>query len=403
MNKKDIKFKNADGKELSGVLELPLNETPTNFAIFAHCFTCNKNFHAPMNISRTLASHGYGVLRFDFTGLGDSEGDFEDTNFSGNVEDLISAAKYLEENYHAPTIMIGHSLGGAAALFASKQLESIRCMVTINAPSNLTHVKSHFKSNMEEIEEQGYAEVNIGGRNFRIKQQFVKDLNDNEDATALQEIRKALLILHSPQDTIVSINHAEDLYRSAWHPKSFVSLDGADHMLSDKADSQYTGNLIATWAARYIASEEKEELSTDHEVVANLGEHGYTTQIITGNHSFIADEPKKVGGADLGPTPYELVSAGLAACTSMTIQMYARRKNWSIQNVETHVSYSKKHADDCENCEDPGTKIDTFEREIAIKGELDEKQLKRVMEIADKCPVHKTLSTTGKINSKLRD
>jgi len=401
MNKLNISFKNADGKELKGVLELPLNETPTNFAIFAHCFTCNKNFHAPTNISRTLASHGYGVLRFDFTGLGDSEGDFADTNFSGNVEDLVYAAKYLvHDNFSFKSIYFSIRL---SALFASKQLDSIKCMVTINAPSNLTHVQSHFKSSMDEIKEQGYAEVKIGGRQFKIKEQFVKDLENNKDATALKEIRKALLILHSPQDTIVSIDHAEDLYKAAWHPKSFMSLDGADHMLSDKEDSLYTGNIIATWASRYMESRDHEDINTKHQVVANLGETGYTTQIKSGNHTFLADEPLKFGGANLGPTPYELVSAGLAACTSMTIQMYARRKNWSIKNVETHVSYSKKHAEDCEKCEESNAKIDTFEREIIVHGDLDQKQLKRIMEIADKCPVHKTLSSSGTINSKLKE
>lgn len=403
MKKIDVSFKNAEGQELKGVLDLPLNETPDKFAIFAHCFTCNKNFHAPSNISRSLASQGYGVLRFDFTGLGDSEGSFEDTNFSGNVEDLISAAEFLKENYHSPSMIIGHSLGGAAALFASKEIESIKCMVTINAPSNLSHVKKHFESSMEEIEEQGFANIKIGGRGFRIKKHFVDDLDKNENATALQEIKKALLIIHSPQDKIVSIEHAEELYRSAWHPKSFVSLDGADHMLSDRKDSEYTGNLIAAWASRYIESTNIEELSTDHEVVANLGKEGFTTQIKAGNHNLVADEPPKVGGSDLGPTPYELVSAGLAACTSMTIQMYARRKKWEIDNVETHVSYSKKHAEDCENCETSDARIDTFEREISLKGDLDEKKIKRLLEIADKCPVHKTLSTTGSIHTKLRE
>ena len=403
MKKIDVSFKNAEGQELKGVLELPLNASPENFAIFAHCFTCNKNFHAPSNISRSLASQGYGLLRFDFTGLGDSEGEFENTNFSGNVEDLISAAEFLKENYNSPSMIIGHSLGGAAALFASKEIESIKCMVTINAPSNLSHVKKHFESSMEEIEEQGFANIKIGGRGFRIKKHFVEDLDKNDNATALQDIKKALLIIHSPQDNIVSIDHAEELYRSAWHPKSFVSLDGADHMLSDRKDSEYTGNLIAAWASRYIETAKIEELSTDHEVVANLGKEGFTTQIKAGNHNLVADEPPKVGGSDLGPTPYELVSAGLAACTSMTIQMYARRKKWEIDNVETHVSYSKKHSEDCENCETSDSRIDIFEREIALKGDLDEKKIKRLLEIADKCPVHKTLSTTGTINTKIKE
>ena len=402
MKKLDVSFTNSDKKELKGVLELPTNSKPENFILFAHCFTCNKNFHAPTNISKTLASKGYGVLRFDFTGLGESEGDFEDSNFSGNVEDLIAAANFLKNEYSAPTIIIGHSLGGAAALFAAKKIDSIKALVTINAPSNLSHVKKHFKSSMDQIEKEGHADIKIGGRSFKIKRQFVEDLKNNEDGAALKDIRKSLLIMHSPQDNIVSIEHAEELYKAAWHPKSYVSLDGADHMLSDKADAEYAGNVIAAWASKYVEQTEVEELETDHEVMANLGADGYTTQIIAGKHHFVADEPLKAGGSNLGPNPYELVSSGLAACTSMTIQMYARRKEWQVDNVETHVNYSKKHADDCENCEDEKAKIDSFDREISIKGNLDDKQIDRLMQIANKCPVHKTLSSKAQIITKLK-
>jgi len=403
MQKLEVSFKNSDSKELKGVLELPTNTQPANFILFAHCFTCNKNFHAPSNISKSLASKGYGILRFDFTGLGDSEGEFENTNFSSNVDDLLAAAEFLKKEYQAPSMIIGHSLGGAAALFASKELESVKCMVTINAPSNLSHVQKHFESSLDEIEKEGFANIKIGGRSFKIKKQFINDLKKNQDASALKDIRKSLLIMHSPQDEIVSIDHAEELYKAAWHPKSFVSLDGADHMLSTKADSEYVGTVISAWASKYIKEPKTPDLETDHEVMANLGASGFTTQIIAGNHHLIADEPIKVGGSDLGPNPYELVSSGLAACTSMTIQMYARRKEWEIRNVETHVSYSKKHAEDCENCENDMAKIDSFEREISIKGDLDEKQLKRLMEIADKCPVHKTLSSRAQIITKLID
>ncbi|MGA8855479.1 MAG: alpha/beta fold hydrolase [Christiangramia sp.] len=403
MHRINVSFKNSESKILKGVLELPTNNKPQNFALFAHCFTCNKNFHAPSNISKSLASKGYGVLRFDFTGLGDSEGEFEDTNFSGNIQDLIDAAEFLKKEYNAPTLMIGHSLGGAATLFAAKKIDSIKCIVTINAPSNLSHVQKHFESSSEEILNDGFANVKIGGRSFKIKKQFIDDLEKNQDASALKDIRKSLLIMHSPQDEIVSINHAEELYKSAHHPKSFISLDGSDHMLSEKSDSEYAGNVIAAWATKYIKEPETELLDTDHEVMANLGKEGFTTQLIAGKHHFIADEPEDFGGSDLGPTPYELVSSGLAACTSMTIQMYARRKKWKVNNVETHVSYSKKHANDCENCEDEKSKIDSFEREIVIKGDLDEKQINRLLQIANKCPVHKTLSTEGQITTKLKN
>ena len=402
MQKIDVSFKNSDSKTLTGVIELPFNQNPENFVLFAHCFTCNKNFHAPSNISKSLASKGYGVLRFDFTGLGDSEGDFEDTSFSGNVDDLVAAADFLKREYNAPALIVGHSLGGAAALFASSKIESVKAVVTINAPSNLTHVQKHFESSLSEIEKEGSANIKIGGRSFKIKKHFVDDLENNKDAEAFKEIRKPLLIMHSPQDEIVSINHAEELYRAAWHPKSFISLDGADHMLSDKSESEYAGSVIAAWASNYIKETEVPELETDHEVMANLGQEGYTTQIVAGRHHYLADEPVKAGGSDLGPNPYELVSSGLAACTSMTIQMYARRKKWKVDNVETHVNYSKKHADDCENCENDMAKIDSFDREISLKGDLDEKQIKRLMEIADKCPVHKTLSSKAQIKTKLR-
>lgn len=403
MQKIKVSFKNSDSQVLKGILELPGNKKPEKFALFAHCFTCNKNFHAPSNISRSLASQGYGVLRFDFTGLGESEGDFANTDFSGNIEDLISAAQFLEKEYSAPDLLVGHSLGGAAVLFASKKMPSVKCVVTINAPSNLEHVQKHFRSSLEEINEEGHASVKIGGRSFKIKKQFIEDLEKNKDLTVLKDIKKSLLILHSPQDSIVSIEHAEELYRAAWHPKSFISLNGADHMLSNDEDSEYAARVISAWASKYIEEPEQPELTTDHEVMANLGPEGYTTQMIVGKHHLVADEPQSMGGNDLGPNPYELVSSGLAACTSMTLQMYARRKGWPLKNVETHVSYSKKHARDCENCEEETAKIDHFEREIIIEGKLDEKQVNKLLQIADKCPVHKTLEAKARIDTRLND
>lgn len=402
MKRIKVAFKNSDGQELRGVIELPTSQHPHNFAIFAHCFTCNKNFHAPREISRSLASRGFGVLRFDFTGLGDSDGAFENTNFSSNVEDLLSAAAFLKTNYKAPALLIGHSLGGAAALFAAKSIESIKCVSLINAPSSLSHVQKHFGRSMDEIREKGFAEVKIGLRDFRLKKQFVDDLEQNEGNSALKDINIPLLIMHSPIDQIVSIKHAEKLYHAAKHPKSFVSLYQADHLLSEKKDSQYVGKLIAAWASTYLENPKPPELKTDHEVMANLGKEGYTTQLIAGKHHFVADEPESFGGNDFGPNPYELVSGGLAACTSMTIQMYARRKNWDLENVETHVSHSKKHQSDCEDCENETARIDHFDREITLTGALDEKQVKRLLEIADKCPVHKTLSAKASIRTKLR-
>lgn len=403
MKRIKVAFQNSEGQELKGVVELPTNKQPENFAIFAHCFTCNKNFHAPLEISRSLASQGFGVLRFDFTGLGESEGDFENTNFSSNVDDILSAAQFLEKNYQAPKLLIGHSLGGAAALFAAKKVKSTKCVSLINSPSSLSHVQKHFSSNLEDIRNKGYAEVKIGLRNFRLKKQFVDDLETNEDDKALKEINIPLLILHSPQDGIVSIKHAEKLYNSAKHPKSFVSLDNADHLLSDKKHSAYTARLIAAWSSTFLPSNKQPDLKTDHEVMANLGKEGYTTHLIAGKHHFVADEPESFGGNDFGPNPYEFISAGLAACTSMTIQMYARRKEWRLENVETHVSHSKKHQNDCEDCENEQSRIDHFEREITFTGELEDSQIDRLLEIADKCPVHRTLSAKAAISTKLKN
>lgn len=404
MNYKKVSFQNFEDLELSGYLELPLNRQPHSFVLFAHCFTCNKNYFAVKNIARALSSKGYGVLRFDFAGLGESDGDFSNTTFSGNVEDLLSAANYLEKEYKAPSLLIGHSLGGAAVIFAAAQLPNVKAVVTIGAPSSPVHVKHLLRSNLAEIKEKGVAQVNLGGRNFSIKKGFLDDINKQNLGDFASSLNKAFLFMHSPQDRVVEVSNAEDLYRSVKHPKSFVSLDGADHLLTNKADSRYAGEVISSWASRYLElpeEEKKEELITQHEVVANLGKDGFTTQLRAGKHYFTADEPESFGGEDLGPSPYDYISAALAACTSMTIQMYVRRKNWPLENVETHVNHSKSHARDCENCESPSAKIDVFEREIVLKGNLDEKQQQRVLQIADRCPVHRTLINMVEITTRL--
>jgi len=403
MSTSKITFKNKEGLDLKGSIELPENRIAHNFVLFAHCFTCNKNFLAVKNISRALTAKGFGVLRFDFTGLGESEGEFSDSNFSGNVEDLVCAAGYLEENFKAPSLLIGHSLGGAAVLFASTLLDSVTAVATIGAPSHIGHVKNLLKNDVADINKNGIAEVNIGGRNFNIKKQFLDDLENNDLPDIISNLEKSLLILHSPQDTIVGINNAEEIYVAARHPKSFISLDGADHLLTNKIDSNYVGDVIGTWANRYLEIPDEAELKTKLDVIAYLGPEGFTTQIKAGRHNFIADEPENVGGNDFGPNPYEYVSAGLAACTSMTIQMYAKRKGWVVDSVETHVNYGKEHALDCEKCEELGSKIDTFKRELIIEGDLDEKQRKRLLEIAKKCPVHKTLHSESQIITTLVD
>ncbi|WP_299313564.1 bifunctional alpha/beta hydrolase/OsmC family protein [uncultured Aquimarina sp.] len=402
MSLSKITFTNAEGQTLSGRLELPADQHPHNFALFAHCFTCNKNLGAVRNISRALTSQGFGVLRFDFTGLGESEGDFADTNFSGNVEDLIAAADFLAQEYQTPSLLIGHSLGGAAAIFAAAEINSIKAVATVGAPSDPTHVQHLLRSGLEEIEANGKAVVNLSGRDFTIKKQFLDDLENKSLPTVAKNLNKALLVMHSPQDTTVGIRNAEEIYHAAKHPKSFVTLDGADHLLMKKEDSIYTGKVIAGWSSRYVDIPEETRLKSQHHVVATLGnDEGYTTQMKVGNHYMVADEPESVGGHDFGPSPYELVSAGLSACTAMTIKMYVARKDWDLQNVEVHTSYDKKHMEDCENCENPSAKIDTFEREIKLEGNLDEKQITRILQIADKCPVHKTLHSETQVITKL--
>ncbi len=393
-----VTFKNKNGSILSGKLELPAHRFAHNFVLFAHCFTCTKNLSAVKNISNSLSSQGFGVLRFDFAGLGESEGEFEDTNFSGNVEDLVAASDYLKENYSAPTLIVGHSLGGSASILAASRIDSIRVVATIGAPYHPSHVKKLIQNSLEEINTNGKAIVNIGGSDFTIKKQFVNDIESNSLSTTVSSLGRALLVLHSPQDNIVGINNAEELYRSAKHPKSFVSLDGADHLLSRKEDSKYVGNVIVGWASRYLEIPEESVLKSTHHVVAKLDDlKEFTTQLKVGKHYMVADEPERVGGNDFGPTPYGYITAGLSSCTAMTIKMYVARKGWDLKSVEVHTSYDKSHKEDCENCENPTAKIDTFRKEVKLEGNLSEEQRKRIMQIADKCPVHRTFLSETQI------
>ncbi|MFK7807685.1 MAG: alpha/beta fold hydrolase [Saprospiraceae bacterium] len=401
MRSKKVTFVNANGYTLAARLELPANSVPHNYAIFAHVFTGNKSLSAVRHISRALTVSGIAVLRFDFTGLGESEGDFADTNFTSNVEDLLAAARFLEEHYKAPSIIVGHSLGGAASIFAANKMESINAVVTIGAPSEPEHVVHLLESKLEDIEQNGFAKVNIGGREFMIKKQFLDDLKSKDMFNVLNNLRKALLVMHSPQDKVVEIDNAAHIYSAAYHPKSFVTLDGADHMLTDKRSAAYAGNTIATWVSRYIELPEKDELTTDKQVVARLGEEKFTTEILAGSHGLIADEPESVGGDDFGPSPYELLSASLAACTVMTLQMYARRKKWDLKEVHVHINHHKKYMEDCENCDKPTSKIDHFEKCLEFEGDLSEEQINRLVEIASRCPVHRTLMADIKIETSV--
>ncbi|MBL6449916.1 alpha/beta fold hydrolase [Fulvivirga sp. 29W222] len=401
MNSKQVHFENNKGQRLSARIELPVSGKPVAYAIFAHCFTCSKNLSAVVNISRALTSNRIAVLRFDFTGLGESEGEFSETNFSSNVSDLNTAAEHLSANYQAPTIMIGHSLGGAAVLASATSIDSIKAVITIGAPADPIHLKKLFKESIKEIKAKGEATVSIGGRDFKIKNQLLNDLQHADTHNNIGQLKKALLIMHSPQDTVVSIDNAQKIYKKAHHPKSFITLDGADHLMSRKEDSIYAGNVIATWASRYIDISREEPLSTDKQVVCQTGDDGFTTQIQAGDHPLLADEPTSVGGSNLGPTPYDLLMAGLGACTSMTLRMYADRKKWPLEEVRIHLQHSKVHQLDCEGCDDGSAKLDQVTREIELFGDLTKEQQERLMEIADKCPVHKTLHAGVQVKTSL--
>lgn len=400
---KKVSFQNAQGQTLKGRLEFPLTQKPEAFAIFAHVFTGNKNLIGAKHISRSLTMSGLAVLRFDFTGLGESEGDFSDTNFSSNVSDIKAAAKFLEENYQAPKVIVGQSLGGAASIFAADEIESVNAVATIGAPSEPEHVTHLLGCKIEDIEDDGEAEVEIGGRKFTIKRQFLDDLRKNNMYEKIKSFRKAILILHSPQDEIVEIENAAKIYHAAFHPKSFVTLDAADHMLSNKRDAFYSGQVISSWVKRYLDTPTKEVLKTDKQVIAMLGDEGYTTEIMAGKHAILADESENLGGNDFGPSPYELLNASLGACTAMTLQMYARRKGWDLQEVKVHLDFSRSYREDCEACSSEERRIEEFDKIVELKGNLDDTQKQRLIEIANKCPIHRTLAGSPNFNTILRE
>ncbi len=403
MRSEKVEFVNVNGYKLSAKLELPADQHPHSYALFAHVFTGNKNLTATRHISRALTLDGIAVLRFDFTGLGESEGDFADTTFSSNVEDLMAAAQFLKDNYEAPKIMIGHSLGGAAAIFAASRLESIQAVATIGTPSEPEHVSHLLEDSLEKIEQDGKAKVSVGGRMFTIKKEFLDDIRSKNMFKLLKELRKPILILHSPQDTVVEIDNAAQIYHASHHPKSFVTLDGADHMLSNKTDAAYAGSLIASWVMRYLDLPKKEILKTERQVVAKLGEIGFTTEIMAGNHGLLADESEQVNGDDFGPSPYQILSAALGACTAMTLQMYARRKKWDLKEVKVHLDHGKRYVDDCMACDEKEMKLDHFERIIELEGNLTEEQKARLLEIADRCPVHLSLEREVRISTVLQE
>lgn len=403
MKTRTVKFRNDDGDTLTGLIDEPAGRARA-WALFAHCFTCTKNAKAAVNIARVLADHGYAVMRFDFTGLGQSEGDFAETNFSSNVSDLLAAVRYLGEEHESPRLLIGHSLGGTAVLQAAAQLETVQAAATIGSPADPEHVARLFAGERERIEEEGEAEVDLGGRPFRIRKQLLDDLGRHDLPEAVGELRRPLLILHSPVDTVVDVENATLLFTHAMHPKSFVSLDQADHLMSDEADSRYAGRVLAAWAAKYLGIDRPVlRLGADPgESVSRTGASGFRSDVSLSGHTLIADEPEDYGGTNMGPTPYDLLSGALATCTSMTIRMYADHKKLPVDSVTVSVSHDKIHAKDCEDCEQRDGRIDRFERELRVDGDLTEEQLERITEIADRCPVHRTLHGQIQVQTRLR-
>jgi putative redox protein len=396
-----FQFTGEGGHQLAASLDLPERE-PLAYALFAHCFTCGKDVLAARRIAAALAAKGIAVLRFDFTGLGSSEGDFANSTFSSNVADLVRAAGYLRENRKAPSILIGHSLGGAAILAGASQIPEAKAVATIAAPSDPSHVTGLFRDRIADIQKDGEVEVLLAGRPFHIKREFLDDIAEHNLMAQVAGLHKALLIMHSPTDDTVSIDNATRIFVAARHPKSFVSLAGADHLLSDRRDSAYAADLIAAWASRYLDPAASEAPAGPGEVPRNVvvretGNGKFQQMVEVGPHRLTADEPVAVGGGDSGPGPYELVLAGLGACTSMTMRLYAERKALPLERVTVTLKHSRIHAEDCAECETKAGMLDQIDRVIAMEGALDDGQRQRLMEIADKCPVHRTLTSEIRI------
>lgn len=401
-----IRFPGALGVMLAARLDLPATQ-PAAYALFAHCFTCSKETLAASRISAALTARGIAVLRFDFTGLGGSEGDFANTNFSSNVADLVAAAAWLREHHQAPRVLIGHSLGGAAVLAVARDIPEAAAVATIGAPYEPNHVRHLLAPAIAEIEAAGEAEVALAGRKFRIKKQFLEDIASQGSREAIGSLRKALLIFHSPRDTTVSIDNAAQIFMAAKHPKSFVSLDDADHLLTRKEDAIYVAAVLAAWASRYIAAPASARPAAadgapDVVTVSETREGKFTQTIAVGSHRLRADEPVSFGGSDTGPSPYDLLLAGLGACTSMTVRMYADLKQLPLEKVTVRLRHDKVHATDCAECETREGKIDRIEREIELEGALDDAQRTRLLEIANKCPVHRTLHSEVWVPTRLR-
>lgn len=409
---RQVELPGLDGQRLAGILDLPNGEVRAT-ALFAHCFTCSSRSHAAARISRALAEEGVAVLRIDFTGLGASGGDFADTGFGSNVEDLLAAAAWLADEVGPVDLLVGHSLGGAAVIAAAARLPDVRAVVTIGAPASPEHV-AHLVSELDTApvgaagQPDEVVSVDIGGRPFRLRRSFLDEVRSTDQETRIAELRRPLLVLHSPTDNVVGVDNARRIFGGAVHPKSFVALDGADHLVSDGADARWIASLIATWVARYVVPDPVEEPDPaefvsqveDGLVVTELdAEQGYAHRAATPTHTWLLDEPAEVGGEDSGPNPYDQLLAGLGACTSMTMRMYARRKGWSVGALEVRLRHDRVHAADCTDCETTSGQVDVIEREVVLPEGLEPAQREALLKIADKCPVHRTLTHEVRIRT----
>ena len=395
MASKKLNFVNKSGLTLTAILDTPDFGHIKAYALFAHCFTCTKNIKAAHNICQALTAAGIAILRFDFTGLGESEGDFEDTNFTSNVDDLIAASDYLSKKYQAPSILLGHSLGGTAVLQAAHYLDSVTAVATIAAPSSPKHLAEILVKDNQQLEATGEAGISIGDTTFKITEQFLSNLEKTKINKTIQHLNRALLILHSPNDQTVPIDNAGEIFQIARHPKSFISLDKADHLLSDPTDAKYAGNLIANWAVKYIKHKDDSPTASYsdndyHMAIVNIGNTHYATNISIRDHNLVADEPVSLGGKDLGPLPYEYLLSALGSCTAITLRMYADRKVWPLQAVSVKLTHKKVQ-----------TSEDYIERTIDFSGELSEQQRSRLLEIANKCPLHRSLLGNIHIETKM--
>ena len=399
-----VSFPGAFGTALAARLDSPAG-APRACAVFAHCFTCSKETKAAATISAALAERGFAVLRFDFTGLGGSEGDFANTNFSSNVDDLVAAADFLRREHRAPALLVGHSLGGTAMLAAAARIPEAVAVATLGSPFEPEHVLRLLKDSVGTIDARGDARVEIAGRDFRIKKQFLDDIRGRKIGGALAQLGKALMVMHSPRDTIVDIDNAAKIFTAAKHPKSFVSLDPADHMISRREDALYAGQLLAAWALRYTAPapDAMPAPQAGKVLVRETREGKFTNQVFAGSHVIRADEPVAAGGLDTGLSPYDLLCASLGACTAMTLRLYADLKSIPLDRISVELKHDKIHAADCAECETREGRIDRIERDITLEGALDAQQRQRLLEIADKCPVHRTLHSEVVISSRLAD